>query len=403
METVLKESKEPSVNQPETASLRRKFAVCFFAFILIGANDGTAGVLIPSLMAQYNVNKAQISFMFLAATFGYLIAAFSSGLLVERFGRKAFLILGTSAFALSTFTLLTQPPFILFLVALFGLGFGGGILDAGLNAYIASLPNNTKALNYLHAFYGMGALIGPVAASGVLAIGLSWNFTYLIWLVMAVLTFAGFMVVLDNTRSKENGSGEGNVLAAALKIGFVWLTAAFLFVYVGTEVGLGTWSYSFLIEVRHGIELFSAWSISGYWLGLTLGRLVMGRIGEKLGNRRLVELCLGGVVAGVLILWLIPSDITSAIGLLIIGFSLGPIFPTMIAIISDVLPSRVQASAIGFVAAGGSMGAAFFPLIIGNLAQAFGVWILMPYAIVLTVVMLGLWFVLSRRNQLVKA
>ncbi len=386
----------PDANRPIVA-LHRQFAVCFLAFVLIGANDGAIGVLLPSLMGQYNVDKAGISLLFLTATLGYLIAAFGSGLLVERLGRQAFLVLGASLFLLGTITLVLQPPFLLFLLALFFVGAGGGTLDAGLNAYVASLPNNTAALNYLHAFYGVGALLGPLAASAVLAVGLGWNITYLLWSIIAVLVLAGFASVLDNARPV--GGGSGNVMMASLRLSLVWMAAAFLFLYVGTEVSLGAWSYSFLLKERHGLALFSAWSVSGYWVGLTAGRLVLGRLSSRLGNRRLIELCLIGVVLGVLVLWLAPSGLAAALGLALIGFSLGPLFPTVIALISDRLPARLQTSAIGFVAAGGSVGGAFFPLVIGNLAQALGIWTLMPYTIGLTMVMLALWLVLSRGRQ----
>ncbi|MFN8473647.1 MAG: MFS transporter [Anaerolineae bacterium] len=379
-------------------SLRWQFAVCFFAFILIGANDGAVGVLLPSLMTYYGVNKAQISVMFLAATIGYLSAALTSGMLVARLGRRVFLMLGTGVFAVGAIILASQPPFVLFLGALLCIGVGVAILDAGLNAYIGGLPDNTAVLNYLHAFYGVGALLGPVIASAILAVGLGWNVTYVVWLAMALAVIVGFSRLMDNSRPPGSHRGS-NVLAAALRLSVVWLAAGMLFVYVGTEVGLGTWSYTYLTEERHGIELLSAWSISGYWLGLTVGRVVLGHFSRRLGDRRLIQLCLGGVVVGLLTLWLVPNAIAAALALFVIGFSLGPIFPTVIALISGMVPPRLQPSAVGFVASAASMGAAFFPLVIGNIAERAGVWTLMPYTIFLTLTMLTLWPLLSRHGR----
>ncbi|MFN8485590.1 MAG: MFS transporter [Anaerolineae bacterium] len=380
------------------ASLRWQFAVCFFAFILIGVNDGAVGVLLPSLMSYYGVNKAQISLMFLAGTIGYLSAALTSGMLVERLGRRVFLMLGTAVFAVGAATLATQPPFVLFLASLLCVGIGIAILDAGLNAYIGGLPDNTAVLNYLHAFYGVGALLGPVIASAILAVGLGWNVTYLVWFALALVALVGFARLMDDSRPGGAHSGGRNVLAAALRLSVVWLAAGFLFVYVGAEVGLGTWSYTYLTEERHGLELLSAWSISGYWLGLTVGRVVLGHFSRRLGDRRLIQLCLGGVVLGVLTLWLLPNPLAAALALFVIGFSLGPIFPTVIALISGMVPPRLQPSAVGFVASAASMGAAFFPLIIGNIAERAGVWTLMPYTIFLTLTMLTLWPLLSRHG-----
>lgn len=381
-----------------SAALRWQFAICFFAFILIGVNDGAVGVLLPSLMSYYGVNKAQISLMFLAGTIGYLSAALTSGILVARLGRRVFLMLGAGVFALGALTLASQPPFALFLGSLLCVGIGIAILDAGLNAYIGGLPDNTAVLNYLHAFYGVGALLGPVIASAILAAGLGWNVTYLVWFALALIVIAGFARLMDDSRPAGSHSGGSNVLTAALRLSVVWLAAGFLFVYVGAEVGLGTWSYTYLTEERHGLELLSAWSISGYWLGLTVGRVVLGHFSRRLGDRRLIQLCLGGVVIGVLTLWLLPNAIAAALALFLIGFSLGPIFPTVIALISGMVPPRLQPSAVGFVASAASMGAAFFPMIIGAIAERAGVWTLMPYTIALTLTMLTLWPLLSRHG-----
>jgi MFS family permease len=49
--------------------------------------------------------------------------------------------------------------------------------------------------------------------------------------------------------------------------------------------------------------LFWGWIVSGYWVGLTLGRLLLGKVAQRIGNRRLIEACLSGVVVGMLLVW----------------------------------------------------------------------------------------------------
>ena len=173
--------------------LRLQLGLAFLAFILIGANDGAVGVLLPSLQAFYRVDKATIALLFLASTAGYLSAAVTSGALVERWGLRRFLLLGTSSFLSAVALLTLHPPFLLVLGVLLLLGFGVAVLDAGLNTYIAGLPDNTALLNYLHAFYGLGALIGPLVASGVLAVGLGWNSVYAVWGAISVVVLAGVL------------------------------------------------------------------------------------------------------------------------------------------------------------------------------------------------------------------
>lgn len=66
----------------------------------------------------------------------------------------------------------------------------------------------------------------------------------------------------------------------------VWLCALFLLGYVGVEVAVGGWIVVFMLRVRHGSAFSSGMIETGFWLGITVGRLVLGfvtpRIGEKL-------------------------------------------------------------------------------------------------------------------------
>lgn len=375
-------------------------AVAFAALMFIGMNDGAVGVLLPSLQQHYVLDKRTVSFMFFSSTFGYLIAAFSSGMLVEWLGRRLFLTLGGVALVAAMLTISMVPSWIVVLLALVMLGFGVAIVDAGLNAYVASLPNNTALLNYLHAFYGGGALAGPILASSILAVNWSWNRVYGVMTTLAILIAVGLAIAFRGdgkaaASSSEQRSG-GNVMKAALSLPIVWVAAFFLFLYVGVEVSIGSWTYSFLTEERQTAGLIAAWLVSGYWFGLMLGRLVLGSVTERLGHFLVIQLCLGGTMLGLLLLWLVPFTPIAAFGLALTGFSLGPIFPTLIAVISQLVPNRLLTSAIGFMTSLGAGGAAFYPWLSGNLANAFGIWTILPFAIVLTVLVLGLWLLFQR-------
>ena len=377
--------------------------LAFFAFILIGANDGALGVLIPSMRLHYGVDKATIGLLFLFQTVGYLVAAFNSGLLVEKLGNRRFLVLGVVSFLLGVGTLSLMPQFMVILIMMLPLGFGVAIIDAGLNTYIASMPRNAALLNYLHAFYGIGALLGPLIASTILAIRWGWNSVYIVWIGMSLVLLIGFQLVFreQNISQREDTATrpESNVLLAALSVPMVWIAALFMLIYVGAEVSVGSWTYSFLTEERHAPILLAGWMVSGYWIGLTLGRLTLARVTLRIGSERLILGCLVGVVIGGLFVWLLPVYAVSAVGLGLIGFSFGPIYPTTIALISDRVSGRILPSVIGFMVSLGSIGAAICPWLAGLLAQRFGLWSLMPYVIILTAAMVLLWRVLQVRPQ----
>lgn len=65
-----------------------------------------------------------------------------------------------------------------------------------------------------------------------------------------------------------------------------WLCSLFLLGYVGLEVALGGWIVTFMIRVRQGGAFASGMTATGFWLGITVGRVMLGfmtpRVGEKL-------------------------------------------------------------------------------------------------------------------------
>jgi fucose permease len=91
----------------------------------------------------------------------------------------------------------------------------------------------------------------------------------------------------------------GGLLDAVLRERGVLLGAAFLAVYVGLEIGMGNWGFSYLVEARGLSRSLAGYSVSGYWLGLTVGRFVISPISARIGatTASMMYACLIGVVA----------------------------------------------------------------------------------------------------------
>jgi len=105
METTTHEQQITVLSSP-----RMKVALAFFAFILIGANDGALGVLLPNIRMHYRVDNATIGLFFLCSTVGYFIASFNNGLLLEKLGNRLFLMVGTGTFLIGVSLLSLMPP-----------------------------------------------------------------------------------------------------------------------------------------------------------------------------------------------------------------------------------------------------------------------------------------------------
>lgn len=111
-----------------------------------------------------------------------------------------------------------------------------------------------------------------------------------------------------------------------------------------------------MLRVRHGAPFPSGLTVTGFWLGLTVGRVILGfvtgRIGEKIAITAYLLISMGLELC----FWLIPSFLSSAIFAGFLGFFLGPLFPAAIVVATKLLPQRLHVSAVGFSAAFGGGG-----------------------------------------------
>ena len=382
--------------------------VAFAAFVLVGIGAGVSGVLLPSQMASYGVGRATIGITFFAGSAGYALASVNTGTLIHRSGLRVTLVTGGGAFALAGLYLATRPPFGAFLLAELVVGYGQGILESALNVYVTALPGATSLLNRLHAFFGVGALLGPPLAAWTVGFA-SWTVVWLVLGAAGVPLVAGFLLAYPRREQDAQKTSEApgapdapgpvprSLLGAALRDRGVLLGAAMLAVYVGVEISVGNWGFSYLVQARGLPAVLAGYTVSGFWLGLTLGRFLISPVAARVGasTAGMMFACLAGVVAATLA-WLSPAAVTCvALGLL--GFFLGQVFPTTMAIAPRLTQARLVPTAIGVMNAAGTIGGAALPWLAGTIAQNTGMWALLPFVVALALAQLAVCRPIARR------
>src|SRR5205085_1312664 len=138
----------------------------FYGFMLVGIAGGVGGVLLPSLGAFYHQGDATLGTLFLVSALSYSISSVSTGPLAARLSLRWLLVLGICVLLIGYLGFILEVPFTLLYLVRLCYGVGIGIIETSFNIYLSALPRRTTLLNNLHAFYGVGSLIGPVLASG---------------------------------------------------------------------------------------------------------------------------------------------------------------------------------------------------------------------------------------------
>jgi fucose permease len=395
----------------KNSSISRRNTVVFLIlisyaqFIVLGMPGGYFGAAWPSMQTEFGLPLDGVGIYLLLNTIGYTLASFFNAQISARTGFGKGLLLGAALYAVG-FAGIAFAPFWGWVV-LFGLmtGFGGGIIDASLNRYLAA-RSNTMLLNWLHACYGIGATLGPAGLSILLSFGQSWRTGFWVMTGLQVVVAAAVLLSLNRWESSQAGTATSEIIQPAesasvletLAVPAVWLGMLLFFVYTGVEMTAGQWTYSLFTIARHIPETTAGWWASLYWASFTIGRIFLGVLIDRFGFARSMRAMLGGAFLGALLLWWNPVDGVSFAGLAILGFALAPVFPTLIAVTPKVLGNRLAANAIGMQMAFGGLGIAAFPWLAGFLAQRTTLEIIGPFIIVSLMLAMALFELLLRRK-----
>ncbi|KAF8456936.1 major facilitator superfamily domain-containing protein [Terfezia claveryi] len=380
----------PSIN-------KWRILAAFYSFTILGMNDSAYGALIPYLETYYTINFTAVSLIFLTPSLGYIAAAFVNDKLHNIIGRRGVGITAFFCHMASYIIMAMHPPYPALVFGMCFVGFGSGAIDAAWNSYIGCMDKSNEILGLLHGMYGLGAILSPIIATSMVTHGYQWyEFYYLmIGLAFLAVVFSGTAFWAENAdvyRFVNGSTGkQGGRTRESMKNKVTWFIAFFLWLYIGTEVSLGGWIVTFMIRVSNGSLFGSGMVSAGFWIGLTVGRFTLGWVTGRFGEKLMVSIYLLLAIALELIFWLVPQFYVSAVSVALLGYFIGPLFPSAIVVQTRLLPQRLHVSAVGFATAVGGSGAAIFPFVVGAVASKTGVQSLHPIILGLLVAQLGVW------------
>ncbi|GME94371.1 unnamed protein product [Ambrosiozyma monospora] len=147
-----------STNVLVSWKLKFQSMTCFQFLLVVGFMDQTIGSIMHYMLEYYQVDRSQLSLLFLLQLFGYLTASFANEPLQKRMGLGN--LTNLAMFCLMTTCLgfyLKFPLILMFILSMFS-GFGIGTVDCCLNLFVGNLKYANQLLGVMHAFYGLETL-----------------------------------------------------------------------------------------------------------------------------------------------------------------------------------------------------------------------------------------------------
>jgi fucose permease len=369
--------------------------LAYLGFVSLGLPDGLHGIAWPFIRATFHLPIDALGMLLVMFTVGYLLSNFSSGRLLAYMNVGALLAASCLLMAISLAGYALTPVWLCMVLLALLAGAGSGAIDAGLNTYAAT-RFSPRTVNWLHACYGIGAAIGPAIMTAVLNAGHPWRWGYAIVAMCQLVMAIAFGLTRDLWATKNMDEATSIERPAAssrstLRLPAVWLSIAIFFVYTGLEAAAGTWAFSLFTEGRAiAVREAGLW-VSIYWGSLTAGRLVFGFIAEWRAARLMLRLCLVGIALGAALIWLDFTSLLSFLGLGLMGFAAGPIFPSMIAATPARLGNAHTANGVGFQIAAAVLGQALLPAMVGVAASRLGLESVGPCLLLAALLLIALY------------
>lgn len=362
----------------------------YLSFISLGLPDSMLGSAWPAMNVSLNAPLWGAGLVQMLISFCTIISSLNSAKLIRRFGtgKLTAISVATTALALLGFSL--AKNYALLMLMAVPLGLGAGAVDAGLNNYVA-LHCEAKHMSWLHCFWGIGTIIGPMILSAVLRVGGSWATGYravgLIQCAVSALLFATLgMWKRGNIQQEEYGAKALSVWEVLSLPGAKAGMVTFL-CYCAVESTLGLWGATYISQVR-GVDEATAASFGAmFYIGITVGRAISGFMAMKLLPKQMVRVGQALLALGCIFMMIPAGSTLSGIGLVVCGLGCAPIYPNIIQDTPVNYGTENSQAAIGVQMAFAYVGSTFLPSIFGALAGVDGYGLLPYFAIGICVLM----------------
>ena len=370
-------------------------AVIYLIFISLGLPDSLLGSGWPAMRVFFGVPSSFAGYVSMTISFMTIISALLSPRLMRKMQTKWIVIISImlTVAGLLGFSVCTEY-WMLFLMAV-PYGLGAGAIDASINNYVA-MHYSGSVMNFLHCFYGVGAMISPYIMASALRRA-RWNegYRWTAYLQIAILVVCILSLPLwkrNQTKEEEETLKNSAGIREVVKIPGAVQTLIAFFAYCSGEATCFLWVPSFFAGTKKGL---SAGTIASFgsliFGGLMLGRLIAGFISNHFGDRKMIRMGIVLELLGILVVMLpFPGYVVTAVGFVMIGTGMGPVYPAIQHMAPQNFGRKNSAAMIGLQMASAYVGSTFMPMVFGLLQQALGIWIMPWYLLIFAFLNIGM-------------
>ena len=309
--------------------------VIFMAFIALGIPDSLIGAAWPAIYEDFAIPETYISFVTMTIYGCVVISSVLCTKFLQRYGTAKTTAFSTAFIALGILGFSFSPNLIFMCLFAILIGIGGGAINTGLNNYVA-LHYEARHMNFLHCFYG----VGTICSTSLLTVTLEnsgwrtgYRYIFAVQIIIALLIFVSIPIWKKNETAGEESEEVEQKKLSIMKmfrmpaIRTLWCA---VFTTNAIEFAVGYWLSTYLVKAR-GVSLEQgAFAATLYYGGMALGRFLSGLISNKIKTWKRIGI--GVLIVSVSVIAIIVpfTDALAIIGMFLIGFGNGSVYPNLI-------------------------------------------------------------------------
>jgi len=372
--------------------------IIYISFISLGLPDSVLGAAWPTMVHELHAPMWGAGLVQMTVSFFTILSSLNSARLIRRFGTGRLTAFSVALTAAALFGFAAAPHYAWLLLLAVPMGLGAGGVDSALNNYVA-LHCEPRHMSWLHCFWGLGTIIGPVILSTAMTRGMVWRTGYGVIGALQVLLCAVLFATLNlwkagNVQEEERSA---KVLSVAQVLAIPGAKAGMLtfFCYCALESTLLLWVPTYLVLARGVSEVQAAAFGTLFCIGMTVGRGASGFMTLKFTPEQMVRLGQAVLVVGCVML-LVPVNLVAFAGVIICGMGCAPVYPNIIQDTPVNYGSENSQAAIGVQMAFAYVGSMFVPTIFAAIADLTG-YGLMPFFVLALATAMLLLFNIQKR------
>jgi len=345
-------------------------------FFVFAMTTDAVGSIIPKLIEEFRLTLTQASAFHYATMASIAAGALAFGLLADRIGRKATIVLGLAAYAAASVSFLAGDSFTVFIGLLVVSGAGISVFKIGALALLGDVSNSarqhTVTMNLIEGCFGVGAMVGPAIVAALLTAGWSWKWLYAIAAAICVALIAVALPLRFPT--VRSAAAERATLRRTLVLAGDPHTLGFsilIMLYVGTETAVYVWMPTFLQEATGVGSWLIAWALTLFFAARAAGRFLGAWLLTAQPWRRVLALfglaifaCFAGSLLGgpTIAVYLLPLS----------GLFMSVLYPSLNSKGISGFPRHEHGAVAGIILFFTAVAAAAAPLAMGAVGDAFG-------------------------------